>query len=230
MIYGYIRVSTTMQTNENQRLAINEYLKRTCQKVDVFYEDTISGTVDYHRRQLGELLKVVIPGDTIICTELSRLGRSMFMIFDVTQYLINKGVKVIAFKNNLTITKDDITSKVLIFAFGLSAEIERQLISERTKQALAYKKSQGVIIGHYRGYKCKNVKLTPYSDEITQLLKAGKSIDFIAKKYGVKWITARDFIRDRLKYNLNDIPSVKAFREITKNKPPVSNAKQGFKI
>lgn len=201
MVYAYIRVSTDTQTVENQRIAINEYLEKENKKVDAFYSDVKSGTVDYQKRELGKLVEILKEGDTLICTELSRLGRSLTMIFNLMQLLADRKVKVIAIKNNFILTENDITSKVLMFAFGLSAEIERQLISERTKQGLERAKLNGKKIGHFKGYKCKNVKLTPYQEEIKQLLDNGTSIYSIAKKYGVKWVTARNFIRDRMKYS-----------------------------
>lgn len=202
MLYAYIRVSTDTQTVENQRIAINEYLEKENKKVDVYYSDVKSGTIDYQKRELGKLVELLQEGDTLICTELSRLGRSLTMIFNLMQLLAEKKVKVIAIKNNFILTDNDITTKVLMFAFGLSAEIERQLISERTKQGLERAKLNGKKIGHFKGYKCKNVKLTPYQEEIKQLLDNGTSIYSIAKKYGVKWVTARNFIRDRMKYSV----------------------------
>lgn len=215
MIYGYVRVSTDLQTNENQKLAINEYLEKQNKKVDKYFTDEISGTVDYKKRELGKLLEVVRENDLIICTEISRLGRNLTMIYNITQILIDKKVKVIAIKNNFELA-DDIQSKVLVFAFGISAEIERQLISERTKQALHRKKLQGVQIGHYKGYKCTNVKLSRYRDEILIDLRNGASILAISNKYGVRWITARNFIRDRLHYDISKINSVEKYRDSIK--------------
>lgn len=182
MVYAYIRVSTDTQTVENQRIAINDYLKQQNKKVDVYYSDVKSGTIDYQKRELGKLVELLQEGDTLICTELSRLGRSLTMIFNLMQLLAKKKVKVIAIKNNFILTDNDITTKVLMFAFGLSAEIERQLISERTKQGLQRAKLNGKIIGHKRGFVCQNVKLTPYKEEIRRLLDDGTSINYIAKK------------------------------------------------
>ena len=218
MIYAYLRVSTEMQTVENQKLAIDSYLAKNGVKVDYYYNETKSGTIDYKKRQLGGLLDVINKGDILICTELSRLGRSMTMVFNIIDTLAKKEVKIIAIKNNFIFEKNDIISKVLVFAFSISAEIERDLISERTKQGLNRARKEGKQIGHFKGYKCKNVKLTPYTAEIIQILNAGGSIKVIADKYGVKWSTARDFIRDRLGYELENIESVKAFRQALEKK------------
>ena len=135
MNYAYIRVSTNYQTVQNQKIAIREYAKYHRIHNIVWVAETISGTKNPEKRKLGSLLSAANEGDTIIVTELSRLGRSMMMILDVLQLLLEKNVKVIAIKEGYELG-DNIQSKVLAFAFGLSAEIERTLLSERTKQGL----------------------------------------------------------------------------------------------
>ena len=147
MTYGYIRVSTEKQTVENQKLAISDYCTTNGITEIQWCSETKSGTVDYRKRYLGELIQKLQDGDTLIVTEISRLGRSIIMIFDLMQKMVEKGVKVIAIKNNFIFTKDDITSKVLLFAFGLSAEIERNLISERTKLGLERARKAGKQLG-----------------------------------------------------------------------------------
>ena len=134
MTYGYIRVSTDKQTVENQRFEIEAFCAKRNMKIDRWIEETISGTVETSRRKLGKLLSNVGKGDLIICSELSRLGRSLFMIMSILNILMEKGAKVWTIKDNYRLG-DDIQSKVLAFAFGLSAEIERNLISQRTKEA-----------------------------------------------------------------------------------------------
>ena len=143
MVYGYIRVSTDRQTVENQRFEIKRFCKENNLQVDKWISETISGAKSVDKRQLGKLLKGVKSGDIIICSEISRLGRSLFMIMSVLNRCMEIGAKVWTIKDNYRLG-DDITSKVLAFAFGLSAEIERKLISQRTKEALARKKSEGV--------------------------------------------------------------------------------------
>ena len=150
MIYGYIRVSTDKQTVENQRFEISDFCRRQDIKIDAWIEETISGTIDPKKRELGKLLKDVRQGDLIICSELSRLGRSLFMIMSILNLLMEKGAKIWTIKDGYRLG-DDIQSKVLAFAFGLSAEIERQLISQRTKEALALRKKEGVKLGRPRG-------------------------------------------------------------------------------
>ena len=150
MIYGYIRVSTDKQSVENQRFEINEYCKKNNLKINGYIQETISGTKNYHKRELGKLLYRIKEGDLIICAELSRLGRNLFMIMEILNICMTKGCRVWTIKDNYKLG-DDIQSKVLAFAFGLSAEIERNLISQRTKEALARIKSEGKSVGRRQG-------------------------------------------------------------------------------
>ena len=152
MIYGYIRVSSDKQTVENQRFEINKFCKRNKLVIDGWIEETISGTKAYNKRELGKLLKRVQKDDLIICAELSRLGRNLFMIMEILNICMTKECRVWTIKDNYRLG-DDIQSKVLAFAFGLSAEIERNLISQRTKEALARKKAEGVTLGRPKGRK-----------------------------------------------------------------------------
>ena len=158
MIYGYIRVSSDKQTVENQRFEINNFCLKENMHIDGWIEETISGTKNYDKRELGRLLKKVQKDDLIICAELSRLGRSLFMIMEILSLCMKKECKVWTIKDNYRLG-DDIQSKVLAFAFGLSAEIERNLISQRTKEALARKKAEGVVLGRQQGSKNKQHKL-----------------------------------------------------------------------
>jgi DNA invertase Pin-like site-specific DNA recombinase len=143
MIYGYIRVSTDRQTVENQRFEINEFCKRSNVEVAQWIDETISGTKEVDKRKLGRLLGNLQKGDILICSELSRLGRNLLMIMSILNVCMEKEVQVWTIKDNYRLGSD-ISSKVLAFAFGLSAEIERNLISQRTKEALARMKSEGI--------------------------------------------------------------------------------------
>lgn len=156
MIYAYIRVSTNYQTVQNQKIAIKNYAKYHRLHNIVWVAETISGTKIPEKRKLGELISNVNKNDIIIVTELSRLGRSLMMILNVLQELLDKGVKVIAIKEGYELG-DNIQSKVLAFAFGLSAEIERTLLSERTKQGLERARKQGKQIGRKKGKNLKNI-------------------------------------------------------------------------
>lgn len=126
MIYGYIRVSSDKQTVENQRFEIKQFALKNDLRIDGWIEETISGTKNYDKRKLGKLLNKVKKDDVIICSELSRLGRNLFMIMEILNVCMTKECRVWTIKDNYRLG-DDIQSKVLAFAFGLSAEIERNL-------------------------------------------------------------------------------------------------------
>ena len=182
MVYGYIRVSSDKQTVENQRFEINNFCEHEKLKIDGWIEETISGTKSYNKRELGKLLKRVNKDDLIICAELSRLGRNLFMIMEILNICMTKECRVWTIKDNYRLG-DDIQSKVLAFAFGLSAEIERNLISQRTKEALARKKAEGITLGRPKGRKSSHEKYKLYGKAtlIRELLKVGISKRKIAK-------------------------------------------------
>lgn len=186
MIYGYIRVSSDKQTVENQRFEITNFCERQKLVIDDWIEETISGTKNYNKRQLGRLLKKIGKGDIIICSELSRLGRNLFMIMEILNICMTKECRVWTIKDNYRLG-DDIQSKVLAFAFGLSAEIERNLISQRTREALARLKSEEKPIGRGAGKRNNNLNATCVARHqyILKQLKLGISIPIIAKRIKV---------------------------------------------
>lgn len=151
MVYAYLRVSTGKQDGENQRVGIDAFAKSRGMVIDEYIDDEgKSGTLEPEKRELGKLLAKLKPGDVLIAGEISRLGRSLFMVMRILEYCMNNGIKVYTVKDNYELG-DNITSKVLAFAFGLSAEIEREMISRRTKEALAKKKKEGVHLGRIKG-------------------------------------------------------------------------------
>jgi DNA invertase Pin-like site-specific DNA recombinase len=196
MIYGYIRVSKDRQTVENQRFEINEFCKKQEIVVDKWIEETISGTKEIENRKLGKLLNKMKKEDVLICSELSRLGRSLLMIMGILNQCMQNEVQVWTIKDNYRLG-NDISSKVLAFAFGLSAEIERNLISQRTKEALARKKAEGVILGRPVGRKSTKVKLTGQEKKITNLLNKNVSISAIGRILGVHRLTVSKFVNDQ---------------------------------
>ncbi len=200
MIYGYIRVSSDRQTVENQRFEINNFCSRQSLCIDGWIEETISGTKNFTKRQLGKLLNRVQKDDLIICAELSRLGRNLFMIMEILNICMTKECRVWTIKDNYRLG-EDIQSKVLAFAFGLSAEIERNLISQRTKEALARKKAEGIVLGRPVGRKTdeEKYKLYPKRKLIEELLRAGVSQRKIAKICKVDRNTMGRYIREFLK-------------------------------
>ena len=195
MNYGYIRVSSDKQTVENQRFEINNFCKKNDISIDGWIEETISGTKAYNKRLLGVLLKRVKKDDLIICAELSRLGRSLFMIMDILNLCMTKECRVWTIKDNYRLG-DDIQSKVLAFAFGLSAEIERDLISQRTREALAKRKADGVSLGRPKGSltSLEKHKLFGKMELIREMRRTGVSQIQMAKACGVSKNTLVRFI------------------------------------
>lgn len=193
MTYGYIRVSTDKQTVENQRFEINNFCEKENIVIDNWIEEIVSGTKEPEKRALGKLLKKMNSGDVLICSELSRLGRSLFMIMDVLSDCMKKDIQLWTIKDNYRLGSD-ISSKVLAFAFGLSAEIERNLISQRTKEALARVKAEGKVLGRPKGAKSSKVKLTGYENQIRIMLSKNIPKTKIAKKLKVDRNTLHTFI------------------------------------
>jgi DNA invertase Pin-like site-specific DNA recombinase len=150
MIYGYIRVSTDKQTTENQRFEILKFAHEKHLRIDRWMEETISATKKLSDRKLGALIERMHEEDILIVTELSRLGRSLLEVMSILHTLMERQVKVFTTKERYELG-NNISSKVLAFAFSLSAEIERSMISSRTKEALARKKSEGKLVRQAKG-------------------------------------------------------------------------------
>src|SRR5690625_748288 len=165
--------------------------------VDKWIKETISGTKSIEERQLGKLLKIMKAGDVLVCTELSRLGRNLCMIMGVLNEIMNRDIHVWTIKDNYRLG-NDINSKVLAFAFGLSAEIERNLISQRTKEALARKRAEGVILGRPKGSKSKTVKLSGREKQIQDLLDKNISYSAIGRILNVHRLTVSKFVKERM--------------------------------
>lgn len=195
MVYGYIRVSTDRQTVDNQRFEIERFCSKNNLAIDQWIEETISGVQQPEKRLLGSLLAEAKTGDLIVCSELSRLGRNIFMIMSILNHLMNNGVKIWTIKDNYRLG-DSIQAKILAFAFGLSAEIERDLISQRTREALARKKSEGFVLGRPPGKKSARLKLSGYEAEIQSLLDKNVSKTAISRKFGVCRKTVNSFIKN----------------------------------
>jgi len=195
MIYGYIRVSTDKQTVENQRYEINRFCQKNVLVVDKWVEETISGIKLIHERELGRLLKTMKKDDILICSELSRLGRNMLMIMGVLNECMVRDIQVWTIKDNYRLG-NDINCKVLAFAFGLTAEIERNLVSQRTREALARRRSEGVVLGRPKGSKSKVKKLTGREAEMQALLDRKVSKSAIGRILGVHRLTVASFAKN----------------------------------
>ena len=196
MVYGYLRVSTDEQDAQNQTLGINVKAEQLGFAISEWIEDSgVSGSKEPEDRKLGVVLSNMQSGDIIIASELSRLGRKTFMVMRILETCMKKGVKVYTVKDGYELG-DNIQSKVLAFAFGLAAEIERDMISQRTKEALTRKKAEGIILGRPKGSKAKQTKLSQYKSKILDMLHNNVPQSCIARSFGVHRHTVSAFIKE----------------------------------
>jgi putative DNA-invertase from lambdoid prophage Rac len=170
-VFAYVRISTGSQDTENQRFEILKFADERKTTVDEWCVETVSGTKSYKSRALGDLIEKLQSEDTLIVTEISRLGRSMMEVMEILHRFMKTGVQVFTCKERFELG-DNINSKILAFAFGLAAEIERQMISQRTKEALARKKAEGMKLGRPKGTLGKS-KLDDKRELIVDLLGRG---------------------------------------------------------
>ncbi len=195
MITAYLRVSTEKQTLANQRNEIEKFAANHNLCVDRWVTEVVSGKKQGCERELGRLMRRMKSGDTLIVTELSRLSRTLTDIMAIVGELLRKGVHLYSTKDRYAFD-DTINSKVLCFAFGLVAEIERNLISMRTREALALRREQGVALGRRKGSYTKLQLLIDQRTEVVRKLNRGYSIIEICREYGTSRTT---FIRFREK-------------------------------
>ena len=184
MITGYIRISTAKQHPENQMDEIRRHAEANGIKVDRWVVEIVSGKAKVQNRKLGRLLKTMKSGDTLIVTEISRLSRSITEIMGIMGDCIGKGIHIYTTKEKYCFD-DSINSKVLCFAFGLVAEIERNLISMRTKEALALRRAEGKPLGRRKGDMIKMTLLQQNREKILAMLKEGETDRTIYLKFGV---------------------------------------------
>ena len=193
MIYGYIRVSTDKQNLENQKFEINNFAAKQGIYIHKWIEEKISGTKNFEKRKLGKIIKNLKKGDILLCSELSRLGRNLLQIMTILNLCLQKQAQVWTIKDNYRLGAD-IQSKVLAFAFSLAAEIERELISQRTKEALSRLKSEGKKLGRSFGSKNKKHILDGKEKDIFRLFQKGVSKPQIAKILKVSPPTIYSFL------------------------------------
>jgi DNA invertase Pin-like site-specific DNA recombinase len=182
---AYLRTSTDKQYLNNQKLEILEWARKKDLKIDSFVEITISSRKTWKQRRIEEVLEMLADSDTLIVTELSRLGRSTAEVIALVNELVARNIRVIILKQNLDISQHDMSSKIIITLFSLFAELERDLISLRTKEALAAKKQQGKMLGKPKGTIQKSQFDTDL-ERIKDLLKLGLSVRKIAALLGYK--------------------------------------------
>lgn len=193
MVVAYLRVSTEKQQLENQRHEIKLFAKQNSLQIDLWHEEIVSGTKEEDVRILGEVMSNLSEGDSLIVSEISRLSRTLMDIMTIMARCLRKKIVVYCIKEQFVLT-DSMSSKILLFAFGVTAEVERSLISIRTKEALDRKKAEGVILGRPVGTTDKLKVLKENQDKIFQLLENNVSKVKIATDFGVSRPTLYRFL------------------------------------
>ena len=192
-IIGYIRVSSNKQTCEHQKYELEQFAKQNHIQINRWVEETISSRKPLTKRQLGRLLDELQPNDILIAAEISRLGRSMMEVMRILETCLNKNCQVWTIKENYRLG-DDLQSKVLAFAFGLASEIERRLISQRTKSSLDNIRATGKRLGRPLSAQSKKLKLSRNAKKVKQMLDLGLTRYRIAKIMNVRQTTVDRFI------------------------------------
>lgn len=245
MIYGYLRVSTDDQDVNSQKQGVESFATEKNWKIDEYITDEgVSGGTDPDKRNLGPLLTKLKKEDKVIASEISRLGRDLYMVMDILHFCMKEGVIVYTVKDRF-ILGDDVQSKVLAFAFGLSAEIERQMIKQRTREGLRLRMKMGILLGRPIGRRTSEPKLDQFKNEILNQYKIGVpfrriAINFhternsLARRFNewgitdIKWLKAQDeklrkqrrqeiILKKSLKYNDEEFKIVDLPRDTVTN-------------
>lgn len=203
MTYGYVRVSTDKQTVDNQKNEILNYAQINKLFIDSFIDVEISSKKNTEDRKIDYLISQLSKDDILIVSELSRLGRSTVEVLGIIENILKLGVTIIFIKQGLRVSNDtkDATSKVMITLFSLFAELERDLISNRTKEALKSRKDKGQILGR----KLDSLSISQYdakANEILTLLNKKVSYTTIIKLLGFGSAkTLIEWSKKRLEYS-----------------------------
>ncbi len=195
MIFAYIRVSTELQSYEGQRYEIEQWIGRLGWSVDKWVQEKASGTKEVKKRTLNSLLQRMTRNDILICTELSRLGRNMMMVMSILNTCSQKGICIYSIKDHFQLS-DSLNSKIIAFAFSLAAEIERNLISQRTREALAAKKSSGVKLGRPAGKSRERLRYEKNRDLIQARRQQGATIQALAKQLKIHPNTLSRYLKE----------------------------------
>lgn len=184
MTIAYIRVSTQIQTCQGQRYEIENWSVRHGITVNIWVEEKVSGMKNLQERTLGRTLGKMRKGDLLVCTELSRLGRNMMMVMSILNYCSEKGIRIQSIKDNFE-WSGSLHSKILAFSYSLTSEIERNLISQRTKEALAAKKAEGKKLGRPCGKTKQRIRFEEMLDDILRMREEKIPYNIIAERIGV---------------------------------------------
>jgi len=190
-VIGYLRVSTADQDLANCKNQILHFANEKRLGSLTWIEETVSGTVDWKQRELGKVLQQLSPGDVVITAELSRFARSLRQIIEVVEFCKLHRITLHSIKGAWTID-DSLNSKVVMVILGLVSEIERDLVSLRTKEALAARKKAGVKLGRPKGP--GKSRLDAFRPEIIALLRNGSAKNFVAQRYNVSEPTLYNWI------------------------------------
>ncbi len=191
---GYLRVSTGEQELEKNKAAILRLANTYDLGKVQFVEERVSGKVSWRKRKIADELERLGAQDNLIVSELSRLGRSMLECMEILSIAVQKGINVYAVKGNWRLD-GSIQSKIIAMAFSMAAEIERDLISQRTTEALRYKKAQGIKLGRPKGP--GKSKLDAFRPEIESLLTNGSTQKFIAGRYKTTEANLHNWLKKR---------------------------------
>ena len=195
MNYAYIRVSTQIQSYDGQHYEIEKWCGERSIGIDRWVQEKVSGNRDWNERTLGSLIRRMKQGDLLVCAELSRLGRNMMMVMSILNVCSRKGIHVYSIKDHFELS-DDLQSKIVAFAFSLAAEIERNLISQRTREALAAKKAAGVRLGRPEGASSKRRRFEERLPEIVRMRELGISMESIARAIDIHKNTLYRYMKD----------------------------------
>lgn len=195
---AYCRVSTSHQNEINQHFAIQQFADKNNITIDCWVEEKISSSKKLKKRKFGDLLNNLKEGDILITTEISRISRSITELFNILETCLNKNCQVWTLKENYRLG-NDIQSKVLAFAFGLTAELSKQLLQQRTKETMARLKAEGRILGRPVGQKSKELKLSKNKNKIQQMLNSKMPKAHIARIFNVNKTTFYRFLN---RYNI----------------------------
>lgn len=196
MVIAYIRVSTELQSYEGQQYEIEQWCHRRNWEVHRWVQEKVSGAKEINRRTLGRLLKRMNRGDVLVCTELSRLGRNMMMVMGILNMCSQKGIKIYSIKDNFELS-DSLNAKIIAFAFSLAAEIERNLISQRTREALAAKKQAGIKLGRPFGKSRERKRFDDREDYIRTRRNQGVSIGSLAQELKMHRNTLSRYLNEK---------------------------------
>jgi DNA invertase Pin-like site-specific DNA recombinase len=197
MNYAYLRVSTDKQDTENQKLGIQEYAAARNIQIDRFVEDVVSGTKDWEKRALGNIVQSAKSGDVLLFAEVSRIARSTLQCLQVLETCADKKITVHVAKQQM-IFDNSLNSKIIATTLSLASEIERSFISMRTKEALKKAKANGKVLGRPKGKLSTNAKLESNHDQIASLLKDKVSVSAIGRMMKVDRKTVSRYIERHL--------------------------------